>query len=161
MYMFTFMHSSKHIQVFMSRLMELITADSASSRVPYDRKELALEYIVQVMCNDSITLILCSTFIYQLLVSFATYQLCHLPYLMAELYVNFDCGLYCTNVFENITKLLSKVHVHVHCVHGIQSIFMTLYMYMYMYIHCELFCMSIYNIICTVYMYMYSVHTYI
>ena len=64
MSMFMFMHSSKHIQVFMSRLMELITADSASSRVPYDRKELALEYIVQVMCNDSITLNFCVVRLY-------------------------------------------------------------------------------------------------
>ncbi len=47
-------------------------------------------------------------------------QLCHMPHLMAELYVNFDCGLYSSNVFENITKLLSKVpyiylELHVVC----------------------------------------------
>ena len=34
-------------QVFMTRLMELIGADH-STRVPYERRELALEYIVQV-----------------------------------------------------------------------------------------------------------------
>ncbi len=36
-------------------------------------------------------------------------QLCHVPFFTAELFVNFDCGLYCTNVFESLTKLLSKV----------------------------------------------------
>ena len=34
-------------KVFMIRLMELIGADH-STRVPYERRELALEYIVQV-----------------------------------------------------------------------------------------------------------------
>ena len=34
-------------QMFMIRLMELIGADH-STRVPYERRELALEYIVQV-----------------------------------------------------------------------------------------------------------------
>ena len=41
--------------------------------------------------------------------AYLSIQLCHFPHLMAELYVNYDCSLYCSNVFENLTKLLSKV----------------------------------------------------
>ena len=36
-------------------------------------------------------------------------QLCHVSHFTPELYVNFDCGLYCSNVFERLTKMLSKV----------------------------------------------------
>lgn len=65
----------------MNRLMELITIDG-SSKTLYERKELALEAVVQLCC---------------------------IPYFPAELYVNFDCGLYSSSVFENLTKILSKV----------------------------------------------------
>ncbi|XP_064383793.1 uncharacterized protein LOC135332524 [Halichondria panicea] len=34
--------------------------------------------------------------------------LCHLPHFTAELYVSFDCSL-CSNVFETLTKTLSKL----------------------------------------------------
>ncbi|XP_064404547.1 Golgi-specific brefeldin A-resistance guanine nucleotide exchange factor 1-like isoform X2 [Halichondria panicea] len=68
------------LEVFMTRLMELAASESGS-RLTYDKKELALECIV---------------------------QLCHLPHFTAELYVNFDCSLYCSNVFETLTKTLSK-----------------------------------------------------
>jgi len=43
-----------------------------------------------------------------------TLQLCYVPFFTAELFVNFDCGLYCTNVFENLTKLLSKVSLEMY-----------------------------------------------
>lgn len=68
------------LEMFMNRLMELITVDGSSKSL-YEKKELALECVV---------------------------QLCYTPHFPAELYVNFDCGLYCTNVFENLTKILSK-----------------------------------------------------
>lgn len=35
-------------------------------------------------------------------------QLWRIPRFAAELFVNYDCDLYCTNLFENITKILSK-----------------------------------------------------
>lgn len=35
-------------------------------------------------------------------------QLLRVPGFASELYINYDCNLYCENLFENITKLLSK-----------------------------------------------------
>lgn len=35
-------------------------------------------------------------------------QLFRIPSLCTELYLNYDCDVYCINVFEEITKLLSK-----------------------------------------------------
>lgn len=35
-------------------------------------------------------------------------QLLRIPGLAAELYLNYDCDLYSTNLFEDLTKLLSK-----------------------------------------------------
>ena len=32
-----------------------------------------------------------------------------LPDFVSELYLNYDCDLYCSNLFEDLTKLLSKV----------------------------------------------------
>ena len=46
---------------------------------------------------------------HSILLNVLSVKLCHSPHLMAELYVNYDCSLYCSNVFENLTKLLSKV----------------------------------------------------
>ena len=36
-------------------------------------------------------------------------QLFHIPDLVSELYVNYDCDLYCVNLFEELCKALSKV----------------------------------------------------
>jgi len=36
-------------------------------------------------------------------------QLWRIPGLVTELYLNYDCDLYCSNVLEDITKILSKV----------------------------------------------------
>ena len=33
-------------------------------------------------------------------------QLWRIPGLVTELYLNYDCDLYCSNVFEDLTKLL-------------------------------------------------------
>ena len=44
-------------------------------------------------------------------------QLFHIPDLVSELYVNYDCDLYCVNLFEELCKALSKVSgewVYVH-----------------------------------------------
>lgn len=32
-----------------------------------------------------------------------------LPDFVTELYLNYDCDLHCSNLFEDLTKLLSKV----------------------------------------------------
>ena len=39
----------------------------------------------------------------------AIVQLWRIPGLPAELYLNYDCGLYSTNLYEELMKLLSKV----------------------------------------------------
>jgi hypothetical protein len=36
-------------------------------------------------------------------------QLWRIPGLVTELYLNYDCDLYCPNLYEELTKLLSKV----------------------------------------------------
>ncbi|GMS87930.1 hypothetical protein PENTCL1PPCAC_10105, partial [Pristionchus entomophagus] len=54
---------------------------SEQSRISYEQKEMALESIV---------------------------QLWRIPGLVTELYLNFDCDLYASNVFEDMTKLLAE-----------------------------------------------------
>ena len=36
-------------------------------------------------------------------------EFCRDPCFMAQLYVNFDCDLYCSNLFETMAKLLAEV----------------------------------------------------
>lgn len=60
--------------------MEIITVENP--KMPYEMKEMALEAIV---------------------------QLWHIPSFVTELYINYDCDYYCSNLFEDLTKLLSKV----------------------------------------------------
>jgi brefeldin A-resistance guanine nucleotide exchange factor 1 len=36
-------------------------------------------------------------------------RLWRIPGFVTELYLNYDCDLYCTNLFEDLTKMLSKV----------------------------------------------------
>ena len=66
--------------MYLSKLMDLIVSDNL--RVSYDAKEIALQGLV---------------------------QLWRIPGLVTELYLNYDCDVHCTNLFEDITKLLSKV----------------------------------------------------
>lgn len=66
--------------MYLSKLMEMIVSDSP--RVLYEQRELALESIVQIL---------------------------RIPGLVAELYLNYDCDLYASSLFEDLTKLLSKV----------------------------------------------------
>lgn len=35
-------------------------------------------------------------------------QLWRIPGLASEIYLNYDCDLYCSNLFEDLTKILSK-----------------------------------------------------
>jgi len=66
--------------MYLTKLSEIITSDHP--RITYEVRELALEAIV---------------------------QLWRIPGLVTELYLNYDCDLYCSNLFEDLTKLLSKV----------------------------------------------------
>ena len=66
--------------MYLIRLSEIVVSESP--KVTYDQREIALESIV---------------------------QLWRIPGLVTELYLNYDCDLYCSNLFEDLTKLLSKV----------------------------------------------------
>ncbi|CAF4380038.1 unnamed protein product, partial [Adineta steineri] len=72
-------HLKCKFEFFITRLMELIVSEQ--SKISYEQKEIALETIVQLL---------------------------RIPGLPAELYLNYDCDLYSTNLFEELTKMLSK-----------------------------------------------------
>eukprot|EP00118_Oscarella_pearsei_P026459 m.309936 g.309936 ORF g.309936 m.309936 type:complete len:1642 (+) comp48637_c0_seq1:73-4998(+) len=71
------------LEMFVGVLMDLFGKSHSgnSKAVAVERKETALECVV---------------------------KLCQIPYLVTELYLNFDADLYSSNVFEELTKLLSK-----------------------------------------------------
>lgn len=66
--------------MYIKKLMEIIAVENP--KMPYEMKEMALEAIV---------------------------QLWRIPSFVTELYINYDCDYYCANLFEELTKLLSKV----------------------------------------------------
>lgn len=72
-------HLKFQMEMFLSKLTSIIASESAN--VSYFCKELCLETII---------------------------QLWHIPGLITELFLNYDCNLYSSNVFEDLTKLLSK-----------------------------------------------------
>ncbi|NXU56223.1 GBF1 factor, partial [Turnix velox] len=67
------------LEMYIKKLMEIITVENP--KMPYEMKEMALEAIV---------------------------QLWRIPSFVTELYINYDCDYYCANLFEELTKLLSK-----------------------------------------------------
>ncbi|KAK2500287.1 hypothetical protein MC885_017585 [Smutsia gigantea] len=73
-------HLKFQLEMYIKKLMEIITVENP--KMPYEMKEMALEAIV---------------------------QLWHIPSFVTELYINYDCDYYCSNLFEELTKLLSKV----------------------------------------------------
>ncbi|KAL0274869.1 UNVERIFIED_CONTAM: hypothetical protein PYX00_002898 [Menopon gallinae] len=72
-------HLKFQLEFYLTKLMEMIASDSV--KITYEQKEIALESVV---------------------------QLWRIPGLVTELYLNYDCDLYCPNLFEDLTKLLSK-----------------------------------------------------
>lgn len=72
-------HLKFQLEHYLLQLAEMVTSDSP--KTSYEHKELALESIV---------------------------QLWRIPGLVTELYLNYDCDLYCSNIFEDLAKLLSK-----------------------------------------------------
>ena len=66
--------------MYISKVTEIIVSES--HKLSHEHKEIALDSIIQIL---------------------------HIPGLASELFLNFDCDLYCTNLFEDLTKLLSKV----------------------------------------------------
>ena len=72
-------HSLKYQQEeYLKKIVEIIRDENQNS---YELKELLLEYLVQLF---------------------------HLPGMATELYLNYDCDNHCSNLYEELTKLLSK-----------------------------------------------------
>ncbi|VDP38531.1 unnamed protein product [Schistosoma curassoni] len=67
------------MEVYLQRLTAIISSDNESTG--YERREIALDSVVRLFL---------------------------VPGLAAELYVNYDCDPYCSNLFEDITKMLAK-----------------------------------------------------
>ncbi|XP_077585431.1 Golgi-specific brefeldin A-resistance guanine nucleotide exchange factor 1 isoform X3 [Stigmatopora nigra] len=72
-------HLKFQLEMYLKKLMDIITSESM--KIPYEMKEMALESLV---------------------------QLWRIPSFVTELYINYDCDFYCSNLFEDLTKLLSK-----------------------------------------------------
>lgn len=68
-----------HLEYYLNKLCEII--GSENPRTPYEIRELALDNLLQFL---------------------------RIPSFSAELYINYDCNLYCTNLLEDLVKLLSK-----------------------------------------------------
>lgn len=68
-----------HLEYYLNKLAEII--GNENPRTPYEMRELALDNLLQFL---------------------------RIPSFSAELYINYDCNLYCTNLLEDLVKLLSK-----------------------------------------------------
>ncbi|CAG0893774.1 unnamed protein product [Cyprideis torosa] len=67
------------LEKYMLKLMDVITSENP--RVPYEQREVALDNILLMW---------------------------RIPGFVTELYLNYDCNLYCSSLFEELTKMLSK-----------------------------------------------------
>ncbi|XP_023266504.1 Golgi-specific brefeldin A-resistance guanine nucleotide exchange factor 1-like, partial [Seriola lalandi dorsalis] len=74
------LHLKFQLEMYLKKMMDIITSENI--KMPYEMKEMALEALV---------------------------QLWRIPSFVTELYINYDCDFYCSNLFEDLTKLLSKV----------------------------------------------------
>ncbi|XP_068423605.1 Golgi-specific brefeldin A-resistance guanine nucleotide exchange factor 1 isoform X3 [Clinocottus analis] len=72
-------HLKFQLEMYLKKLMDIVTSENI--KMPYEMKELALEALV---------------------------QLWRIPSFVTELYINYDCDFYFSNLFEDLTKLLSK-----------------------------------------------------
>ncbi|XP_011301518.1 golgi-specific brefeldin A-resistance guanine nucleotide exchange factor 1 [Fopius arisanus] len=72
-------HLKFQLEHYILKLMEIVNSDS--NRISYEQRELALEAIT---------------------------RLWRIPGLPAELYLNYDCGLYSSNLYEDLMKMLSE-----------------------------------------------------
>ncbi|XP_014241483.1 Golgi-specific brefeldin A-resistance guanine nucleotide exchange factor 1 [Cimex lectularius] len=72
-------HLKYQLEHYLLKLIEIIVSDSV--KASYEHREIALESLV---------------------------QLWRIPGLVTELYLNYDCALYCPNLYEELTNLLSK-----------------------------------------------------
>lgn len=74
-------HLKLQLEYFLVKLMDIITTENPNPRFSHEIKELALENVMQML---------------------------QIPGFAAEIYINYDCDLYCDDIFEKLTKLLSK-----------------------------------------------------
>ncbi|TNN44947.1 Golgi-specific brefeldin A-resistance guanine nucleotide exchange factor 1 [Liparis tanakae] len=72
-------HLKFQLEMYLKKMMDIITSENI--KMPYEMKEMALEALV---------------------------QLWRIPSFVTELYINYDCDFYFSNLFEDLTKLLSK-----------------------------------------------------
>ncbi|XP_016981293.1 Golgi-specific brefeldin A-resistance guanine nucleotide exchange factor 1 isoform X2 [Drosophila rhopaloa] len=72
-------HLKFQLEGYLRKLSEIIASDNP--KTPYEMRELALDNLL---------------------------QLWRIPGFVTELYINYDCDLYCTDMFESLTNLLSK-----------------------------------------------------
>lgn len=72
-------HLKFQLEHYLIKLTDIV--GSENTKITYEIRELALDNLLQLL---------------------------RVPGFAAELYINYDCDLYCANIFENITKLLSK-----------------------------------------------------
>lgn len=72
-------HLKFQLESYLKKLSEIIASDNP--KTPYEMRELALDNLL---------------------------QLWRVPGFVTELYINYDCDLYCSDMFESITNLLSK-----------------------------------------------------
>lgn len=73
-------HLKYQLEIFLSRLMEVVNNES-NNKITYEHKELVLDMVV---------------------------RLYKIPDFITQLYVNYDCDMYTHNIFEDLTKMLSK-----------------------------------------------------
>ncbi|XP_067628120.1 Golgi-specific brefeldin A-resistance guanine nucleotide exchange factor 1 isoform X2 [Eurosta solidaginis] len=72
-------HLKFQLEAYLKKISEIIASDSP--KTPYEMRELALDNLL---------------------------QLWRVPGFVSELYINYDCDLYCTDLFEGLVNLLSK-----------------------------------------------------
>ncbi|XP_073812678.1 sec7 domain-containing protein garz [Musca autumnalis] len=72
-------HLKFQLESYLKKLSEIIASDNP--KTPYEMRELALDNLL---------------------------QLWRIPNFVTELYINYDCDLYCSDLFESLTNLLSK-----------------------------------------------------
>ncbi|XP_041125372.1 Golgi-specific brefeldin A-resistance guanine nucleotide exchange factor 1 isoform X3 [Polyodon spathula] len=72
-------HLKFQLELYLKKLMDIIPSENP--KLPYEMKEMALEALV---------------------------QLWRIPGFVTELYINYDCDYYCSSMFQELTKLLSK-----------------------------------------------------
>lgn len=72
-------HLKFQLEMYLTKLSDIIVSEAP--RISYEMREIALEAVV---------------------------HLWRIPGLVTELFLNYDCDLFCSNLFEDLTKLLSK-----------------------------------------------------